>query len=80
METSGPPARVQAQQIVHPLAHFLRGFVGERDRHDGGAGDAMGFHQVRDAMGNDPGFSAAGAGQQQKRPFHVRDSRLLLRI
>jgi hypothetical protein len=40
----------------------------------------MGLNQVRHAVRNHPGFSAAGSGQQQKRPFHVLDSLLLLRI
>lgn len=40
----------------------------------------MRFNQMRDPMRDDAGFPAAGAGKQQKRPFDVSDSRLLLWI
>jgi hypothetical protein len=40
----------------------------------------MSLNQVRHAVRDDPRFSAAGAGQQQKRAFHVLDGLLLLRI
>ena len=40
----------------------------------------MRLNQVRHAVRDDPCFSAAGAGQQQKGPFYVLDSLLLLRI
>jgi hypothetical protein len=40
----------------------------------------MGLNQVRHAVRDHPGFTAAGARQQQKRPFYVLDGLLLLRI
>ena len=51
-----------AEQLVDALTHFAGGFVGEGHRENGPGGDVIVFHQVRDAVGDDPGFAAAGAG------------------
>jgi hypothetical protein len=38
------------------------------------------FNQVRDAMGDDAGFTTAGPGKQQQRAFHVLNGFALLWI
>jgi hypothetical protein len=38
------------------------------------------FHQMGNAMRDHSGFSAAGAGQQQERAFHMFNCRSLLWI
>ena len=62
---------IDADQSPHAIAHFARGFVGERDREDRPAGDAMHRHQMGDAMRDHARFAAACAGQDQQGAFDV---------
>ena len=49
------------------VLHFLRGFVGEGHRKNIFRARAAAFHQIRDAMDQNPRFAAAGAGQNENR-------------
>ena len=69
-----------AEQAVDAVAHLLSGFVGKRDRQNGGPGYVMRFNQVRDAMRDDARLAAAGAGEQQERTFDMGNGFALLRI
>ena len=60
-------------QGAHAVAHFAGGFVGESDGQNGPSGNPVRGHQVGDAVGDHPGFPAAGAGQHQQGAFGVLD-------
>ena len=73
-------AAVDVEQMLDALAHFLRGLVGERDRHDLiGIRDLLG-DEIRDAMRDDARLSRPGAGEDQQRAFGLSNSFLLCRI
>jgi hypothetical protein len=65
---------------MNTLAHLVGGLIGEGHGQDTRSGDAMRLDQVCDAVRDDAGFAASGAGEQQERSFDVPDSRLLLWI
>ena len=67
-------------QMRHPLAHFARGLVGEGDGQNLIALGLAGRQNVRDAGGQDPGFSGAGAGQHEHRAVERFHRRTLLRV
>ena len=68
-----------ADEQLDPLAHLLRGLVGEGDRQDLVGARLPGAEQVRDPVGEHAGLARAGAGQDQQRPLSVRD-RVALRF
>ncbi len=75
----GIEARVREQR-GDALAHFARGFIGERDGEDGRRRHAAFGDNVRDAMRDDARFAAARAGQNQQRTFGVAHRFTLLGI
>ena len=52
--------------------HLAGGLVGEGDGEDVAGADAL-LQQVGDAARDDARLAAAGAGQDEQRPFDVRD-------
>ena len=68
------------QQRRHALAHFLGGLVGESHRQNGGRGHVPRGDDVRDAVRDDAGLTAARARQNQQRTFGVGYRFTLLRI
>ena len=73
-------AAVGIEQPLDPLAHFLRGLVGERDRHDLiGIRNAL-RHEIGDAVRDDARLSRAGSCQNQQRTFCLAYSLLLFGI
>ena len=68
------------EQRGDALPHFVGGFVGERDRQNGGRRHAPRGDDMRDAVGDDAGLAAARAGQNQKRPFRMHHRFALLRV
>ncbi len=56
---------------MHPLPHFAGGLVGEGDGQDRRCRHFVGGDQVRDAVRDDAGLAAAGAGQDQQRPVDM---------
>ncbi len=69
-----------AQQLVHPRLHLRRGLVGEGDGQDLRGPGQFFQQQPGDAVGDHPGLSRTGAGQDQDRPFAVQYRLLLGRI
>jgi hypothetical protein len=61
-----------ADEQLDPLAHLLRGLVGERDREDLVRARLAGPHQVGDPVGQHARLARPGAGQDQERPLAVR--------
>ena len=59
-----------AHQALGPLAHLLRGLVGEGDRRDL-LGRQPGLQQPRDLVHDHPRLARARAGQHQTRPVQV---------
>ncbi|MNS99302.1 hypothetical protein D3C72_1337010 [compost metagenome] len=55
-----------ANQMFDTVAHFRRGFVGERHRHDRIRRTVLYRQQPGDAVHQHPGFTAARAGQYQQ--------------
>jgi hypothetical protein len=74
------PAEI-AHRAVHDLSdallHFTGGFVGKRDGQDRACGNAQ-RNEIRDPAGDDAGFAATGAGDDQQRAIDVPDSLALL--
>ena len=62
------------------LAQLPGGTVRERHRQDRPRPDALDADQVRDAVGQDAGLAAAGAGEDEERAVGGRDSTSLLRV
>ena len=71
MKSAYPDGGIAHQRFDPPL-HFVGRFVGESQGENLLAGDVVG-QKPSHAMGDDPGFSAAGPGKDQKRPFDMRD-------
>jgi hypothetical protein len=61
------------KQIDYPIAHFAGGLIGERHRQNRGRRHTPRRDDIGDAMRDNPGLAAAGARQNQKRPFLVYD-------
>ena len=70
-------AAIGVEQLLDPLAHFLRGLVREGDRHDLiGIRDLLG-DEIRDAMRDDARLSRPGSCEDQQRAFGLSNSFLL---
>ena len=65
------------QQRSDAFPHLFGGFIGECHGQIGEGGTCV-RDDVRDAMRNDPGLAAAGAGQDQQRTFGVGNGFALL--
>ena len=61
------PDRLAGGQSLDALPHFVGGLVGERQGQDLPGRDAV-VQELGDAMGDDPGFSAARPGQDRAAP------------
>ena len=72
------PDRRAWRNGFHPLAHLARRFVREGDGQDAAGPNSL-SEQISDATRDDPGFAAAGAGEDQKRAFDVHDGFALRR-
>ena len=74
MERGDPDALgTKADQVINSLAHLSRGLVGKSDRKNIPGVHAALIHKISDPVGDHPGLSAAGAGQDQDRslsPFY----------
>ena len=68
------------EQLVDPLRHLCRRFVGKRDREDGIGRNIPHLNEIRDAVGNDPGLAGARPSQNQQGAIHRFDGGTLLRI
>ena len=66
-----------AYQPVQPFPHLLGGLVGESHGKDIERADLVLADQVSDTVGDDPGFAAAGPGNNQQRAVDSLDSVLL---
>jgi hypothetical protein len=73
------PRRV-AEQELDALAHLLCGLVGEGDGEQLAGTRPPGLHEPGDAVGEHAGLARAGAGQDEQRPFAVRDGVALGRV
>ena len=62
------PVALRADQQAHPSQHFLGRLSRERQEQDGGRIDAR-IDQPGHAIHEDPGFAAAGTGNDQRRTF-----------
>ena len=62
----GSPLGGLAQEGDKPLAHFAGRLVGEGDGGDAVGRDPDHAHEVGDAVGDDAGFAAAGAGYDEQ--------------
>ena len=69
--------RDAADQARDPLAHLVRGLVGEGDREDLRGPGAVCPEQPGDPVGQHPGLPGSGAGEHQQRPLAVGDRRAL---
>ena len=69
-----------ADEADDPLAQLAGGAVRERDGEDLPRPHALDADQVRDAMREDAGLAAAGAGQDQQRPVGGGDGLGLLGV
>src|SRR4029079_49037 len=69
-----------ADERDDPLAQLPGGAIRERDREDRPGPDVPDPDQVRDAVGEDAGLAAAGAGQDQQRALGCRDGPCLLGV
>ncbi|MNM43662.1 hypothetical protein D3C81_545430 [compost metagenome] len=73
VEGADPHAgRVDAQQLLDPLAHFCRGLVGEGHRQDRVRRCLLDLDQPGDAVHQHAGFTGAGAGKHQLTPHRGR--------
>ena len=67
MESADPQAPGgNVHHLLHPVAHFLGGFIGEGHRQDGRGRHLVHPHQPRHAVHQYAGFTTAGAGQYQQ--------------
>ncbi len=71
---------MDAEQVLHPLAHLARGLVGEGHGGDEAGIDPHLLDQPEDAVGDDPGLARPGAGQDELRPLAVGDGGDLLGV
>ena len=60
-----------AYQLLHPLAHLLRGLVGEGDCEDLTGSRLAAAHQVGDPAGEHTGLARSSAGEDEQGPFAV---------
>ena len=67
------PGDVRAEQHFHARPHFFRGFVRESDREHFVRLRVPVADEIRNAAGDDPGFSGASSGKDQQRSFDVQD-------
>ena len=73
-------SRSRGEQGFDARTHLLCSLVREGDRqHLVGLRGAT-AHQVSDAVGDDPGLTGSGAGQDEKRPLSVENGFLLFGI
>ncbi len=68
------------QQLVYPLGHLRRGFVGEGDSKDGVRRHIAHLDQVGDAVGDDARLARAGAGEDEQGAIYGFNGGSLLRI
>src|SRR5262249_34732711 len=68
----GDSAR-RLEQSRHAVAHFLGGLIGEGDGENLARPHAVIQNEVRNAVRDDAGLAAAGAGQDEERTFGVLD-------
>ena len=68
------------EQRRHAVPHLVRGLVGERDRQNRRWRHMVIANDAGDAVRDDAGFAAAGAGQNQQRTFGMRNGFALLGI
>jgi hypothetical protein len=66
-------------QVQDPMAHLGGGFIGKGDSQDFCRGDAQ-LQQVGYAVGDDARLAGPGPRKDEKRPFDMVDSDLLVRI
>jgi hypothetical protein len=52
-----------SEQVGYALAHFAGRLIGEGDGEDGFRRDVVVVDEVADAVGDDAGFTGAGAGK-----------------
>src|SRR5215510_11883231 len=69
-----------AEELMHPLAHFLRGLIGKCHGEDLFREDATGTDEVRDTVCNDPRFARSCTGENQERAIAMLYGFLLRRI
>ncbi len=69
-----------AEDLFDALAHLFGGLVGEGDGQDVVGGDAAFLNEIGDAVGDDAGFAAAGAGEEKHGAVDGEDSLALLRV
>ncbi len=80
MERAEPHAfATRADHLLEPLAHFVRGLVGEGDGEHLARKGAAQIEEMREAGGEHPGLAGAGAGQHQNRTLQRLDG-LALRL
>jgi hypothetical protein len=58
-------------QRSYAIPHLAGRFIGEGHGQNRPSGHVVGAHQVGDAVGDDAGFAATGAGKDEKRAFGV---------
>ena len=69
-----------ADNLVDPLHHLGRRFVGKRNRQNRFRHSSQMLDQMGNAVGDDARLAAARTRQDQHRPLHGFDSFALLRI
>jgi len=69
-----------ADKFLDALAHFGGGLVGEGHGQDGFRHHALVLDQIGDAVGDDAGFAAARAGEDEHRALSGFDGLALLRV
>ena len=69
-----------AEDFFYALDHLFCGLVGEGDGEDVVWGDAALLYEVGDAVGDDAGFAAAGAGEEENGAVDREDALALLGI
>ena len=66
MESADPhAAHRKAQEVLDPFAHLVGGLVGEGHGQNGIGRDFKRLDEIRDAVGQNARFSAAGAREHQ---------------
>ena len=60
-------------ELLHPLAHLLRGLVGEGDGEDLARPRLPGAHQVGDPVGQDARLARSRAGEDEQGPLSVEN-------
>jgi hypothetical protein len=72
------PGAMAGRKAFDPAAHLVGSFIGEGEGEDLPSGDPR-LDQMGNPMGDYAGFSAAGAGQDEKWSFDV-ENRLTLGV